>query len=237
MTSAEEAFFQPPAEWKLSIGIKMNVCVCVLHLLFWIKANQNKTMPWAPQFRPGLDGKILASDQPASDDSLHAPHHPDELLVYQEGTYAFTTWASEGADYATAWVCNGSQWVKQPVDMHSIGWWRGEMLKPVSSFSLTAETWASCQFVNAWIHALAMFRVKTDPNKMQVLWERGHYYKCAEVPWTPVTAVCFEKKVCSPFQKRTFCRRSLTYFLQKKGYSTFLQKKDSQAASAEEEHP
>lgn len=139
-------------------------------------------MPWAPQFRPGLDGKVLAPDQPASDDTFRPPVQPDELLVYQEGTYAFTTWASKGADYTTAWVWNGDKWMKQEVDIHSIGWWRDEMLKPVPSFPLTPETWASCQFVNAWCHAFSIFRVKTHPNKMQVLWELGRYYSVQKYP-------------------------------------------------------
>ena len=153
--------------------------MCFLPISVW---DQSSTMPWAPQFRPGVDGTVLGPDQSASDDKLKPPEQPDEILVYQEGSYAFTTWASKGADYASAWVYNGSQWEKQQVDMHSIGWWREEMLKPVPSFPLTPETWASCQFVNAWIHALAMFRVKTDPNKMQVLWELGHYYSVQEFP-------------------------------------------------------
>lgn len=140
---------------------------------------QVDTMPWAPQFRPDVDGKIPAPDQ------------PDELLVYQEGVYAFTTWASRGADYAKAWVYDGEAppgtccWTEQVVNMHSVGWWREEMIKPVPSFPLNADTWANCQFVNAWVHALNMFRVKTTPYRMQSLFELGQYYSVKKYPGKP----------------------------------------------------
>lgn len=185
MASAEEDFHETPAEGALpnmasaeeiflGLGGGPLIHVWFLSVTFWITA-----MPWAPQLRPDIDGKIPAPDQ------------PDEILVYQEGIYAFTTWASKGADYAKAWVYNGEGppgsclWTEQPVDMHSIGWWREEMLKPVPCFPLTAETWACCQFVNAWVHALSMFRVKTSPNRMQCLYELGHYYSVKKYPGKP----------------------------------------------------